>query len=329
MMLSAALPAMAQDCKPLTVLIATDMRPERGQPVIPVTINGANKKLVVNTASVFSAISQPAVKEFNLNALQSNIRLIDNAGRRADHYVIIPTLTIGGAKGDSLRFMVEPAPGPMNPNDADLVGVLGPDILQNYDLDLDFGGRKMQLISPDHCEGKVVYWQAPTVAVVPMRLAEGSKIVISVELDGKKLDAVLSTGSGPTVLNLDVAQDRFKVKVDAPDVQEIGQVGRIASAKIYRRRFQSIAFDGVKIENPEINLVPDQLKGALVNKNQQTGSLVRGDSVATRLPDMTIGMQTLGRLHVYIAYRDRKVYITEASGGPQGGGGVTVAPPAQ
>jgi hypothetical protein len=35
--------------------------------------------------------------------------------------------------------------------------------------------------------------------------------------------------------------------------------------------------------------------------------------VATRLPDLTLGMQTLGRLHVYIAYRDRKVYITEAS----------------
>ena len=36
-----ALPAMAaQDCKPLNVLIAVDMRPERGVPTIPVKVVG-------------------------------------------------------------------------------------------------------------------------------------------------------------------------------------------------------------------------------------------------------------------------------------------------
>jgi hypothetical protein len=202
----------------------------------------------------------------------------------------------------------------MNPNDAGLVGVLGPDILQNYDVDMDFGGRKLQLISPDHCDGKVVYWTAPAVAVVPMRLAEDGKAVISVNIDGKRMDAVLNTGQVPTTMNLAVAEDRFKIDVNAPDVKEIGQVGKIASAKIYRRQFQSLSFEGVTINNPEINLVPDEVRARMPNKNRpKTGSLTRGDTVTSGLPDMTLGMSTLGRMHVYIAYRERKVYITESS----------------
>ncbi len=323
-----ALPAMAaQDCKPLNVLIAVDMRPERGIPTIPVTIGDASKKLVVNTAGVFSSLSQPAIKEMNLNTLQARVKLFDNAGDSSDRYVILPSLGISGGKTDAVKFMVRPAPGPMNPNDASLVGVLGPDILQNYDVDMDFGGRKLQLISPDHCEGKVVYWTAPAVAIVPMRLADDGKAVITVNIDGKRMEAVLNTGQVPTTMNLAVAEDRFKIDVNAPDVKQIGQVGKIASAKIYRRQFQSLSFEGVTINNPEINLVPDEVRARMPNKNRpKTGSLTRGDTVTSGLPDMTLGMSTLSKMHVYIAYRDRKVYITEAAPAP---GAAPTAAPAQ
>src|SRR5260370_26537650 len=317
----AVLPLMAAPaCTPLNVLIAVDMRPERGVPPIAVTIGDASKKLVVNTAGVFSSLSTPAIKEMNLNTLQARVKLFDNAGDSSDRYVILPSLGISGGKTDAVKFMVRPAPGPMNPNDASLVGVLGPDILQNYDVDMDFGGRNLQLISPDHCEGKVVYWTAPTVAIVPMRLADDGKAVISVK-------AVLNTGQVPTTMNLAVAEDRFKIDVNAPDVKQIGQVGKIASAKIYRRQFQSLSFEGVTINNPEINLVPDEVRARMPNKNRpKTGSLTRRDTATSGLPDMTLGMSTLSKMHVYIAYRDRKVYITEAAPAP---GAAPTAAPAQ
>lgn len=311
---TAALPAVAQDCKPLNVLIATEMRPERGVPTIPVTIGDAAKKLTVNTASVFSELSQPAIKEMSLNTLQARVRLLNNAGQSSDRYVILPSLGIGGAKSDAVKFMVSPAPGPLNPNDASLAGVLGPDILQNYDVDMDFGAQKLQLISPDHCDGKVLYWTAPTVAIVPMRLAADGKAVIFVNLDGKRLEAVLNTGQVNTTMNLNVAEDRFKVDVNAPDVKQVGQVGGNASAKVYRRQFQSLTFEGVTITNPEIILVPDEVRARMPNKNRPaTGSLTRGDTVTSGLADLTLGMSTLRRLHLYIAYRERKVYLTEAA----------------
>ena len=309
-----ALAAIAQECKPLNVLMSVAMRPERGVPTIAVTIGDASKKLSVNTASVYSALSQPAIKEMNLNTLQARVKLLNNAGQRSDRYVILPSLGIGNAKSDDVKFMVRPAPGPMNPNDANLVGVLGPDILQNYDVDMDFVAQKLQLISPDHCEGKVVYWTAPAVAAVPMRLAQDGKAVIFVNLDGKRLEAVINTGQVNTTMNLDVAEDRYKVEVNAPDVQQVGQIGQNASAKVYRKQFQTLTFEGVTINNPEITLVPDEVKALMPNKNRpKTGSLTRGDEVTSRLADLTLGMATLRRLHVYIAYRERKVYLSQAA----------------
>src|SRR5260221_4575998 len=111
-----ALPAMAQDCKPLNVLIAVEMRPERGVPTIPVMIGDMSKKLVVNTASVFSELSQPAIKDMNLNTFQARVKLFDNAGNSSDRYVILPSLGISSGKTDAIKFMLRPAPGPMNPN---------------------------------------------------------------------------------------------------------------------------------------------------------------------------------------------------------------------
>jgi hypothetical protein len=319
---NAALPAIAQECKPLDVQIAVDMRLERGVPTIPVKIGNQAKKLVVNTGSAFSVLSQPAIKDMKLNTLQARVRLFDNAGQQSDRYVTLPSLEIGSGHSNAIKFMVRPAPGPMNPNDSDLAGVLGPDILQNFDVDMDFGARKLQLVSSDHCDGKVLYWTAPVVAIVPMRVAGEGRPVIFVNLDGKRLEAVLNTGQVNTVLNLDVAEDRFSVDVNAPDVKQVGQVGQNASAKVYRKQFQTLTFEGVTIENPEINLVPDQLKTRLLNKNRPTtgklGSLTRGDEVGSRLPDLTLGMSTLARLHVYIAYREKKVYITESAPAPKG-----------
>lgn len=137
------------------------------------------------------------------------------------------------------------------------------------------------------------------------------KIFLNVTLDGKLLHAVLNTAAPIGNVNQDIAEDRFGFDPKAPDVRQVGLLGGDPNKKIYRKQFQTLAFEGVTITNPELNIMPDQLKARLVNKNQRTGSIIRGDD---RLPDVTIGMSILRRLHVYVAYRERKLYITEAAG---------------
>ncbi len=121
---------------------------------------------------------------------------------------------------------------------------------------------------------------------------------------------ILDTGASTTVLNLDVARRTFRVDVNAPDVEKVGEVDGGYTANIYRRRFKSIAFEGVTINDPMIMILPDMMGG--VNPGDATHRLPHSRG-RNGLPDVILGMNTLSQMHVYIAYKERKLYITAAS----------------
>jgi hypothetical protein len=207
--------------------------------------------------------------------------------------------------------MVLPGEGGANgPDIEDFGGILGADMLQNVDLDLDFAVGKLNFVSPDHCAGNVVYWQAPAVAIVPITLDRWGHVFFRMQLDGRRVNAALDTGASTTVLNLDVARRTFRVDVNAPDVEKVGELSGGYTANVYRRRFKSLAFEGVTINDPMITILPD-LMGGMNQGTTRTGSLIRDER--NGLPDMILGMNTLSRMHVYIAYKERKLYITAAN----------------
>jgi len=203
------------------------------------------------------------------------------------------------------------APGDDNPNDtapAQFGGILGPDMLEKFDADFDFGGNKLNLLSQDHCAGKVVYWNAPAVAVVPYTRDSGH-ISFPMTLDGKRVRAILDTGATRTDLNLTVARRAFSINPSAPDVEKVGELkGTSYTADVYRKRFRELAVDGVTVTNPVITLLPDMI--TTTSEPRPTGSLIR--EVDTGLPQLILGMSVLSKLHVYIASKERKLYITAA-----------------
>ena len=64
-----------------------------------------------------------------------------------------------------------------------------------------------------------------------------------------------------------------------------------------------MSFGGIDVREPTLTVLPDLMVGGL-------GRFLG----ATRLPEIIIGMSILSGLHVYIAYGERKLYITEADG---------------
>ena len=191
-------------------------------------------------------------------------------------------------------------------------GLLGSEMLRNVDFDFDFAANKVNLISQDHCAGNVVYWPAPTVAVVPFTFSAAGHITFRMELDGRRVNAMLDTGAGITVLNLDIARRTFRVDVNSPEVEKVGEIGR-SQTGVYRRRFKAIAFEGVTVTNPMITMYPDLMGGSSLG-DTRTGSIIR--DARGGLPDVIVGMNVLSEMHVYIASKERKLYITAAN--PQG-----------
>lgn len=309
-------PAAARaQCGPLSILTSIDIRSDRsGRPMISALIDDKPVGLIVDTGGAFSSLTKRAVRELNLQTGASRIQLRNIAGQRENEEARLPSIALGRIRQEGAYFMV--LPGEEDPNDPGIEvfgGVLGADMMRNVDVDFDFAANKLNLISQDHCAGNVVYWQAPALAVVPMTLGRWGHILFRMELDGRRVNAALDTGASTTVLNLDTARRVFRIDVNAPDVEKIGEVTGGYTASAYRRRFKTLTVNGVTISNPMIVMLPDMLGGASPGA-PRTGSIIRDES--NGLPDMILGMNIMSQMHVYIAYKERKLYITAANPQP-------------
>ena len=189
-------------------------------------------------------------------------------------------------------------------------------MLKGYDLDLDFANRKVNLISQKHCDGKVVYWPADVVAVVPIEMSQDFHIHVPVQLDGHRYTAMLDTGATRTVLNLEVAKRDFPIKPGDADTPERGKLTQSDKAAIYLHRFQSLSLEGVAVSNPLLELLPDLMGGKMHHAADTVSddTRIRDRSEDPGLSDMILGMDILHRFHLYIAYKEKKLYITPASG---------------
>lgn len=271
--------------------------------------------LRVATGAGLSSLTKRAVRQLNVPTGASRIRLTDGAGQSENLEARLPSLTLDNLKLGETTFMV--LPGDENASDPDVDvfgGIFGSEMLPVVDFDFDFAANKINLFSQDHCIGNVIYWRAPAtapaIAVVPMVINDAGHITLRVELDGRRLNALLDTGASATFLNLDLARRAFRVDLNAPDVERAGEVTGGYSAGVYRRRFKTLALNNVTIASPMITMFPDMMTGMTSNA-PRTGSLIREDRGL--LPDIILGMDTLSQLHVYVASRERRLYVTAAS----------------
>jgi predicted aspartyl protease len=312
-MLTAAAPAAAAECGPLTVVTSMAMTPvggSRNVMTVPATIADRRAvKLLLDTGAAFSMINRNVVEELQLPTEPARIRLVDLAGHETSREVRLPSITLGRVSQEGVYLIVNPNANPLGGNPVPFDGVLGADIFRNFDLDLDFGGRKVNLISPDHCEGKVEYWSAPRLAIVPMHLNSKGQVMIPVTLDGHRLTAMLDTGATMTAISAEIAADVFNIDTHGPEVERVGALKGPDAAPIYRHRFTTLAIEGVTVADLPIDLLPDVAKSAL--EYQPAGSLIRRTD--DPFPDMLLGMSVLNQLHVYVAYKESRIYITQST----------------
>jgi predicted aspartyl protease len=312
LLLFMGVPAMAAECGPLNLLATLPITP-LGQPGNVVTVQAVigNKpvSLLVDTGDSFSLINKNIVDELKLPTRPSRVQLVDVAGQKTTQEVRLPSITLGRVRQENVYFIVNGGTNPIGGRPDAFDGILGADFLLNVDVDLDYGAGKLNLISPQHCEGKVVYWQAPVVAVVPMRVDTQGKITFPLTLDGHTIKAILDTGATNTALNLDVARRVFNIDTNDPDLQKVGELKGGYTAQIYNRKFKTLTIEGVTVTDPVITLLPNMV--SLTSEQRSTGSLVRDTD--KQAPDMLLGMSVLNKLHIYIAAHESKLYITAAT----------------
>jgi hypothetical protein len=221
-------------------------------------------------------------------------------------------LTLGRLKSDATAFFVMPGSNLYSwvPSFA---GILAPDILRNFDLDIDFGAQKLNLISPDHCPGKVIYWPASVVAVVPMRVLASGHIVVPVLLDGHAIDAMLDTGATITTLSQTVAKSTFGLVLGSADTPRGNDLQDSPGKALYHHTFDTLGFEGISVGHAQVTLIPDIMHNITQDQaGQAFGTRIHDPRLDEDSAHMLIGMNILRHFHIYVSYREEKVYITPA-----------------
>ncbi|MFI4978899.1 MAG: aspartyl protease family protein [Nevskiales bacterium] len=276
-----------------------DMLPnEAGSILIPVGLNGQPGALALDTGAFWSVLRQGVVS--GLGRHEAAITQVGAGGGELNRFVELPSIEVGPSTFKHADFFVGPDELTDDPR---VGGNLGANVLQEYDLEIDPGHRKVSLFLQQHCKEAPVYWAESDAVSIPFDL-DKHLITIPVVLDGKPLRALLDTGASTSVLSLKAAKALFGLTPQSEDVRASVKAQTLdgIGVALYRHRFKSLDIGGITFNGPLLNLGVDNLER--VNRR----------SLGDKAPDLILGMHQLRLLHLYIAYGEKTLYASTVQG---------------
>jgi tetratricopeptide (TPR) repeat protein len=83
----------------------------------------------------------------------------------------------------------------------------------------------------------------------------------------------------------------------------------------YGYQFKTLSFDGIDVNNLRASLIPDRMNSG--SREMQTESRARSVMADFKMPELILGMDVLRHLHVYMAFKEKKLYVSAGSEPPK------------
>jgi predicted aspartyl protease len=299
--------AGAADCSTLQQLASIPLTRVPGADVllVPVSINEQPRQLLLDTGGVTTQLTEATAKELGLPVMNSGMQLYDVNGNESHNRTRVRQFRVGDLNAHNIEFALTP-----NMFGENIAGLISLDLFTAYDMDIDFAGAKLGYFSPDHCLGKVVYWDENALTIVPVTLHD-RHVTVPVTVDGQAMTAIIDTGASRTLMTFDTASHFFGLSANSPGVTPQGLVNGDPNRKSYVRIFEKLSFGGVDVTHPSVTLI-DNVMGKNADRTFESDTLNRvSDNI--HLPQLVIGMNILKHLHLYFAFKENNLYITPAT----------------
>jgi predicted aspartyl protease len=275
-----------QGCVP-QILAALDMQTiADGRVTIPVQFEGHDHRLLVDTGGFLDTVTPQLVREEGYRVNPSRRLALQGMGARTqlDTFVQARDFALGQTHSYYRRFFVDDF------NDLSADGTLVPSALAGYDVDLDFGHDRLTLVRPNGCA--VRGWSKSPASVVPMEIQYRAHVRVPVTIDGKAMTATFDTGSTTSFLSLHAAAKFLGIDEKDARLTSLGDIPvNDTASPVYDYPFERLTFGGVTVTRPPIRIVSDRVLDQ---------------------DDLILGMDSLRQFHLYIAYGEKKLYITPA-----------------
>jgi hypothetical protein len=276
---------------------------DSGAVLVPVTVNRARVYMYLEIASPLTSVSEQAVMRFALQRTDIGKDLdITSGSKRVQQYATM-SFQLGDITYSQEHLLIDPqSTSPRRYTRSDIIGFLGIDFHWKMDLDLDLAHRKFNLYEPSICPGREVYWSSQ-YNVVPLRRDAFGNFFFPMELDGRKLEAILTTNDSVSTLSTDVTKRVYGFDKNSSGIESVADGDGHTDAQ-YR---------AMKLTASGLTVVDEKIK--LTDPPNNTCRLTRkGDAIGYtdclyRYP-LRLGSGILQRLHVYIATKENMMYFT-------------------
>jgi predicted aspartyl protease/regulator of sirC expression with transglutaminase-like and TPR domain len=262
--------------------------PEAGVPIISGSVNGKPAEFTVDTGGAWSMLPEGLAAGLPTRRLPSNVQFTDAADERIGTAISVHELGFGPVKLTDMQFLKAEWP------------TIGANILSHFDVELDPVERKLALFKHKPCDGSAAYWAHSDLAVLPFELEGLNEIAIEVTLDGEKMRALIDTGAEMSELDDREARNTFGIKPGAPGTEASVDAMALSGHTIgeYRHQFGMLEIGDIQITRPWLRI-----------GDHGHNFWNRGEG-----PPLVLGMSTLAPFHLYVAYQERKIYVTTAQG---------------
>lgn len=258
----------------------------RNVPMVAVTANGRRLTMILDTGAERTAITPAAAARIAAKPprIAFDTSLAGIGGSLATREAELDSLSAGGVALPWHRVLtagVAIAGAASVPLD----GLLGADVLSDFDLDIDLPGRRLGLHERQTCPGARPDWAGPSARIEASRSIAGH-LLFHAAIDGRAVAAIVDTGAQASVLAASFARtlgvtDAALARDQA--ITESGAAGEKLTARVHR--FAKLEAAGETFPNPSLVVAELSLRDA---------DLVLGaDFLAGRRLWMSYGAQAL------------------------------------
>jgi clan AA aspartic protease (TIGR02281 family) len=264
-----------------------------GRATTMVKINGTDTRFALDTGAFFNFMSNANASSLGLRlrATPMGFRIGGVGGSANAQFTRVKDFGILGTTLNNIDFIV----GGTDTG----YGLLGANLLDFADLEIDLAHGKLTLFKVDHCDNvPLAYWvKQGTYNAADIEPSDNSmdrRTFLAITINGKKVRAVLDSGASATVLSR-YAAERVGIDLHAPDVKagfsSFGVGGKMVRTWIVRIDSFSVGTETIQHSQMQV------IDGNIGNDT-----------------DMLLGVDFLLAHHMFVANSQRKIYFTYNGG---------------
>ena len=258
-------------------------------PFLTLSANGHSVTLILDTGAERTVLTPEAAKQINAQRprIEFQRRVRGVGGDMASYEVELHSFAAGDVPIPWRRILVAPVrtavvfPTPLD-------GLLGADILSDFDVDIDLPGHLIGLYPKQTCPTVAPTWAGP-YSSIPTGLSPGGHFFFPVQLDGRRLTATIDTGSQLTVITTASARaagaSEAALSRDRLTSMQ-GVAGDPVASHIHR--FGMLDLGGVIVRSPDI-VVAD---------------------IRSADADIVLGMDFLSSRRFWLSYGSRTIFVS-------------------